>query len=164
MERLIQIALLSSLPLFGFGRTWDVTPKGFLHSIRQAVIQASAGDTILVEPGIYLEKDLLIDKPLYVKGIGQPVLDGEHTYEIVAIKSDNVTFEGFRLRHSGYSGWNDIAAVRLYGVKNVCVRNSNLEDTFFGIFCQNTDNCSIENNTLSSHADTEVQDRKSTRL
>jgi nitrous oxidase accessory protein len=157
MERIVQIALILSLPLTGLARTWKVTPKGALSSIRQAVVQASAGDTILVAAGVYREKDLVIDKPLCVTGIGQPVLDGEHTYEIVSIKSDNVTLEGFKLCHSGYSGWSDIAAIRLYGVKNVSVCNNILEDTFFGIFCQNADNCRVENNTLSSHADNEIQ-------
>jgi nitrous oxidase accessory protein len=157
MERIIQITLLSFLPLLGFGRSWEVRPNGPIRSIRQAIVLASPGDSIFVQQGVYLEKDLQIDKPLFIKGTGQPILDGEHQYEIVSVKSDNVTFEGFRLRHSGYSGWNDIAAIRLYGVKNVCIRGNTLEDTFFGIFSQNADNCLIEGNILSSHADNEIQ-------
>jgi nitrous oxidase accessory protein len=151
MERTIQITILALLPLIGFGHTWEVSMNGTVSSIRQAVVRASPGDTILVEPGIYLEKGLLIDKALVLRGIGQPVLDGQGKYEIVSIKSDNVTLEGFCIRHSGYSGWKDIAAVRLYGVKNAHILGNILEDTFFGIYSQNTDNCSIEGNILSSN-------------
>jgi nitrous oxidase accessory protein len=35
-------------------------------------------------------------------------------------------------------------------VKNVVIRNNTLEDTFFGILCQNAEDCTIEGNTLRS--------------
>lgn len=150
MERNIALLIMILFPAAGFARAWTVYPTGIAGVIRQAVIHAAPYDTIYVQKGVYTEKGLIIDKPVVLAGINGPILDGERTYEIVAITSDRVTIQGFILRHSGYSGWKDIAAIRLYGVKNTVIRNNTLEDTFFGILGQNAEDCTIEGNTLRS--------------
>jgi nitrous oxidase accessory protein len=146
-------------------KTWQVRKPGPLSSVKEAVRLASAGDTILVYPGLYQEKGLTIDKLLYLKGMvgggvngaganGEhgPVLDGEGKFEIVVIKSSGVVFEGFTIRHSGYSSWIDIAGIRLVEVKRVTVRNNFLDDTFFGLYCQNSDSCLLTGNRMESRA------------
>ena len=149
--------LLLSVALGSSGRTLTVRPGGTLSSVAQAIHSATAGDTVLVFPGVYNEKGLVIDKPILLKGVGRPVLDGEHRYEIITIRSNGVTVEGFVIRHSGYSGWNDLAGIRLAEVKQVIIRNNELDDTFFGLYCQNSDSCVLENNVLHSRADSSVQ-------
>jgi nitrous oxidase accessory protein len=126
-------------------------------SVTEAVRRAAAGDTVLVYPGIYYEKGLAIDKPLYLQGIGRPVLDGEHRYEVLVIRCSRVTVDGFVVRHSGYSDWNDLAGIRLAAVRHVAVKNCRLEDTFFGLYCQNSDSCVLENNVLESRSDSSRQ-------
>ena len=121
------------LPVLVLAKTWRVDKQGAIRSIQSAVHRAAAGDTIVVEKGIYLEKGLLINKPLYLKGMNMPVLDGESKYEIISVKADRVTIEGFRLKRSGFSGWNDIAGIKIYDAKYVVIRSNNLENTFFGI-------------------------------
>ena len=73
------------------------------NKIQDAIHAAKNGDSILVEAGIYREKNLLIDKPVFLAGIGHPVLDGEHQFEIISVKADSVTIRGFKLVHSGVS-------------------------------------------------------------
>jgi nitrous oxidase accessory protein len=133
-------------------KTWKVTKQGPLSSIQQAVTRAAAGDTIVVEAGVYREKTITINKPLYLKGIGYPVLDGERKYEIIAIRSNDVVVEGFAVQHSGYSSYNDLAAIRIYNARNVIIRNNRLDDTFFGIYSQHTTSCAITGNRLRSNA------------
>jgi len=158
MGRSLQIVLLLLLlPALVLAKTWRVGMDGPFRSIQLAVNRALPGDTILVEKGIYWEKGLVIGKPVCVQGIGMPVLDGEHKYEIVSIKSDRVTLEGFDLRNSGFSGWNDIAGIKIYDAKNVVIRSNRLENTFFGIYCQNAVHCTIINNTLHSNAADEIE-------
>lgn len=149
--------MLLLVPVLVFSKTWRVSRQGPDASIQSAINQAAAGDTILVEKGVYLEKGLLIGKPLFLKGLNMPVLDGEHKYEIVSIKSDGVTLEGFDLRNSGVSGWNDIAGIKIYDAKNVVIRSNRLENTFFGIYCQNAAHCTIINNSLHSNAADEIE-------
>lgn len=152
MERIIPVTLLALLPVLCTAKTWQVRPAGPVSSIRQALLLAKPGDSIAVYAGVYLEKGLTIDKAVYLRGIGRPVLDGEGRYEIVNIKSNHVTFEGFLIRHSGYSGWNDIAGIRLAGVRQVVIRNNLFDDTYFGLYCQQADSCTLEYNCLQSRA------------
>lgn len=125
-------------------------------ALQSALDNARPGDTVLVQAGVYKLPTITISKPLCVKGIGYPVLDGQKKYEIIAIKSNNVTVEGFVLQHSGYSSYNDIAAIRIYNSRGVTVRNNRLYDTFFGIFCQHATACTISGNQLRSNAVDEI--------
>jgi nitrous oxidase accessory protein len=157
MGRAFKIIMLFMFPVLASAHTWRVSETGPLRSIQQAVNQAAAGDTLLVEKGTYQEKSLLINKTLFLKGLNFPILDGEHKYEIIVVKADGVVIEGFLLRYSGFSGWNDIAGIRICNAKNVTIRNNMLEFTFFGIYCQNANHCFITGNYLRADAADEVQ-------
>jgi nitrous oxidase accessory protein len=159
MERtlinIIRICLFACFSLAVFNshaRTWKVSPNGTLRSIQQTINQAMAGDTILVSKGWYREQTITVNKKLYLRGIDFPVLDGERKYEVLAIKASGVVVEGFDIRHSGYSSFNDIAALRMYNVRNVHIRGNKFYDTFFGIYSQHSVNCTISNNQLQSNA------------
>jgi nitrous oxidase accessory protein len=157
MGRSLQIiAVFLLLPVLLSAKTWRVGSRA-LPTIREALNLAAPGDTVLVESGTYKEKNLLISKPVYLKGIGTPVLDGEGQYEIISVKSDGVTIEGFLLRNSGFSSWNDIAGIKIYNARRVTIRSNRLENTYFGIFSLNSVNCSIINNQLQSNAIDDIQ-------
>ena len=135
--------------------TWRVSLQGPLRSVQQAIRQAKPGDTIEVMKGIYYEKNLVVDKPVYLKGINYPVLDGEHTWEIITVKASRVTIEGFRIQHSGHSSLQDIAGIKISNAQQVTVRNNQLDDNYFGVFCESALQCRIINNTLRSYAEAE---------
>lgn len=126
-------------------------------SIAAAISNAVAGDTILVEAGLYHEKNLVISKMLVLKGIGQPVLDGEHTYEVVSIKANGVVIDGFTVRNSGSSSIEDLGGIKLYQCRDVVIQNNILENNFFGIYSLQGTHCLIQNNKLRSDAKEELQ-------
>ncbi|WP_072366128.1 nitrous oxide reductase family maturation protein NosD [Chitinophaga sancti] len=152
MERAISIILMWLLPLQAWAGVWTVK-----SSVKATLQQAKAGDTVIVPAGVYYEKGLVIDKAIYLKGVGKPVLDGESKYEVVLILSNHVTLEGFVIRHSGFSDWKDLAGIKLGNVRHVTIKNNVLEETFFGIYCQQSDSCVITGNTLKSNANQRVQ-------
>lgn len=127
------------------------------RSIQLAINESQNGDTVLVEPGIYKEKDIAINKSIVLIGNHYPVLDGEHTYEIISVKAKNVTVKGFKLIHSGISSFTDIAGIKIYSVTSVVIIDNILEDTFFGIYLQKATNCLIENNNLTAYANSDQQ-------
>jgi nitrous oxidase accessory protein len=137
--------------------TYHVGKKFGTQTIQQTINQASDGDTILIEPGIYHEKNLLVNKSIVLKGIDFPVLDGESKYEIISIKSSYVTIDGFKVIHSGSGTLEDPAGIKIYDSHNVTIINNKLHDTFFGIYTQYGKNCIIKNNTLQSYAVAEQQ-------
>lgn len=126
-------------------------------SIQQALALAVNGDTILVNAGVYKEGNFVINSSIVFKGINNPVLEGENKYEIISIKSNNVTVDGFTLLHAGRSEIKDIAGIKIYNVHNVTIINNILDDTNFGIYTQYGSKCTIKNNKLISYGTEELQ-------
>src|SRR5215210_7698398 len=140
-----------------YAATFTVGKQKNFSSIRQALQHCKNGDTILVERGLYKEQNLVIDKSIVLKGLQRPVLDGEHKYEIISVKADNVVVDGFHLQHSGRSGVDDIAGLKIYNARNVVISNNSLEDTFWGIYTLYGVNCTIINNRLKAFGNSELQ-------
>ena len=156
MKRFITIFFISIS--FGLSaNTIHVGKNRFYSTVTAGINAAVAGDTVLVDAGYYKEKNLLINKTIFLHGINYPVLDGERKYEIISIKKNGVVVEGFKITHSGISSLEDLSGIKIYDSKNVVIKNNILEDTFFGIYTQNGSNCTVENNTLTASKTEEQQ-------
>ena len=129
-----------------------------IKNIREAIAKTAYDDTIWVEQGIYHEGNLVIDHAVVLIGKGFPVIDGEHKFENISVKADNVVVDGFRIINSGISSIVDYAGIKIYNRRNVVIRNNRVEDCFFGIYTQYGINCVIKNNTLIAH---QVQEQQS---
>ncbi|HEX2684564.1 MAG TPA: NosD domain-containing protein, partial [Ferruginibacter sp.] len=152
--------LISACLLSGFysdARTIPVGKQHAVKAIQQALAMAADGDSIVVDAGHYHEKNLLINKKIALIGRGQPILDGDRQYEIISIKANGVTVEGFKIIHSGVSSIEDFAGIKIYNGRDVIIRNNVLDDTFFGIYSQYSVNCTIEKNTLTAYGKEEQQ-------
>jgi nitrous oxidase accessory protein len=126
-----------------------------LPGIRQAIARAAEGDTVDVHPGRYREGNILIDKRIVLRGLGNPVLDGEQKWEVISVKADGAVVEGFRIVNSGRSGIEDLAGVRLYSTRNAVIRNNVLDSNSFGIYVQQGSSCTIEGNHIKAYGTTE---------
>ena len=119
--------------------------------------KALSGDTIIFKSGHYSINNLLVLKPLVLKGENYPVLDGGGKNQIISIASDNVTIDGFKLVNSGFSDMNEISAIRIQNARNITVTNNILENIFFGVYCLNASHCQIINNKIKSFSERELQ-------
>jgi len=155
--RLIFIPILC---LFGYfsaiGKTIPVSPGTKITTIKSALILAENGDSILVSKGVYKEQNIIIDKSIFLIGTGRPVLDGEDKYEIITIKANFVIIDGFNFVHAGKSSYMDLAALKIIDAKDVLIKNNSFENSFFGIYCQQTTRTIIYKNTLYSNAKDEI--------
>ena len=157
MKTFLMVVVLLQLAIFLSANTIRVGRKQTCNTITKAISIAKVQDTILVEKGIYHEKNLIIDKEVVLKGIDYPILEGEYIYEIISIKADNVTIDGFKLQHSGQSSIIDFAGIKIYNRRNDNIINNILDDNFFGIYSQNGINCQIKNNIITAHQNEEQQ-------
>lgn len=121
------------------------------------MLLAADGDTILVSRGHYHEQNILVNKSIALIGINHPVLDGDNKFEIISIKANAVTVEGFKLINSGVSSIEDFAGIKVYNGRDAVIRNNILENTFFGIYIQYGINCLIENNNLTAYSKVEQE-------
>jgi nitrous oxidase accessory protein len=150
----------SILVTFAFGassKTIIVGKSQKVTSIKKALQLSQTNDTVLVEPGMYREGNLTINKSLVLKGINYPVLDGEKKFEIISIKANNVTVSGFKIQRSGRAAIDDVAGIKIYNAKNVLVINNILDDNNFGIYTQNGRSCTIKNNIIKAYGTEELQ-------
>lgn len=153
------ILMILSLVLFSVivqAKRWEVDPqKG--GKIQETINKASDGDSIIVLPGVYKEQTIKVTKRISLIGKDFPILDGENKYEILLVEADDVLIEGLHLRNGGSSGYLDLAAIKLFVRRNVTIRNNKVENTFFALHIQRSNNCLIENNIIYSNAKTEAQ-------
>jgi len=156
-RRISTIILLFSLHFSGFAKTLNIGSIHRIKTIKDAIKLAYPGDTLLVEPGIYYEKNLIINKRLTLIGKKFPVITGEKRYEVVSIKANFVSFSGFKVKHSGFGTMNDPAGIKIYDSNDVSIFGNIIEDNFFGIYLQYTTNCKIFNNRIRSHGTQEQE-------
>lgn len=157
MNRLISILPLLFLVFVVQAGTIRVGIHESVKTISEAIRSARAGDTVVVEKGIYHEHNLVIGKAITLVGKDYPILDGDHRYEIISVRSNSVVIDGFKLIHSGVSSLLDIAGIKIYDSRDVIIRNNILDDTFFGIYAQSVVSCTIINNRMNAYATQEQQ-------
>jgi len=155
--RLILLIILS-FPILnpGFGKTIRVSPGTSVSTIKAAMRLASNGDSILVSKGVYKEQNIVIEKSVFLIGIERPVLDGENKYEILTVKANFVIIDGFDFMHAGKSSYMDLAALKVIDASDVLIKNNYFENSFFGIYCQQSTRTVIYKNTLRSNAKDEI--------
>jgi nitrous oxidase accessory protein len=127
---------------------FNIRVPGDVRTLHEALKKANPYDTILVDGGTYAEGNLLIDKPLVLLGVNNPVIDGKFKVETISIKSSHVTVQGFRIINTGYSSMDDMAAISVNTARHVHITNNILENTFFGIHFTNSTHCLVANNNI----------------
>jgi len=74
-------ALAAILPLFaadiGRAQTITVSPVGPIRTLTAAIQSAPRHGRIVVMPGVYAERTIVVSKPVEIIGEGWPVLDGK---------------------------------------------------------------------------------------
>ena len=121
--------------------------SGADRSLSKVIAAAKEGDTILVEPGLY-EGNLVIDKPLTLKGKGRPVIRGEGKGSVVTVLAGPTVIEGFLIEHSGGGLEAEDSGVLLRSSGNRIVDNE-LRDVLYGIYFFGADHNQVSGNVIS---------------
>lgn len=128
-----------------------VSPDGPIYSIKEAIESAVDGDLILVEQGTYFESGIIITKQLTLKGMNNPVVDGDGEGTIFIVRADSVTISGFSIQNTGRSFIRDHAAILIENSSDFVIENNHLDNVFFGIYLAETNRGLIDNNTIESY-------------
>ena len=119
----ILFGLLFFLSFSIYGKTITICNECSLNTIKKAILNSEANDTIVVKKGTYKEYNIVVNKPLTIIGEDYPVIDGELKGEIFTIIADNVTLDGLIIINVGTSYTEDYAAVRVIKSKNFLIQN-----------------------------------------
>ena len=130
-------------------RTWTVGGDGAdFPLIAPAIAAASAGDVIRVRGGVYRE-DLILDRPLALRGEGHPSLFGTGLGSVVIITAPGCELSGFTIEGSGRGETNEMdAAVQVRSNGNRIVDN-HIRRVFYGVV--------VADATRNEIADNEIQ-------
>jgi len=119
-------------------------------TIKEALQQATSGDTIIISKGIYKEGNIVINKPICIIGEDYPIIDAEFKTEVISVKSSNVVIKYLQIQNSGRSAMVDEAAIKVYDEKNILIEGNKLINNFFGVHLQYASHCIVKNNFIKA--------------
>ncbi len=150
--------IMTALPILGIGidptstQTRDniitVGPEGDYQSIREAVENASEGDTIKVSYGTY-EETIVVNKTLTITADGEqrPVLKSSKTG--LYITADDVMVSGFRFENQPGSS-RQINGIASFDNRDLLIKNCEFH-CIIGIYLQNVTTTVIKDNKFASN-------------
>jgi nitrous oxidase accessory protein len=147
--RLVMLLLYLS-PLALCAATWTVQPG---QAIQPAIERAAAGDVVEVQRGQYIG-NLVIAKPLTLRGIERPTISGGLQGDTIRVQSPDVTIEGLIVRDSGDSLLAQNAGIYVTpGSHRATVRRNDLVYNLFGLWIEKANDVRIENNLIVGKRD-----------
>lgn len=150
--RLIFVLISLFISTISIAKTIEVCSSCKHQTIKSAIKVADSADVILVKPGIYKEVDIVIDKPITLKGEKGAVIDGENKGEIIAVEADYVTVDGFEIKNVGTSHLRDYAAVRIKQKTYFTIQNLTIHKPFFAIYLEKANHGIVRNNKVYGDA------------
>lgn len=152
MHLVRNFAILGLLLCCAQGQTAEHTVTSG-QSIAEAIQKAAAGDTVLVAHGRY-PTHLIIAKPLHLKGLNKPTLDGGNTGDVIRIKSPDVVIEGFIISNSGADLTAQNAGIYLEpGSDRAIIRNNTINYTLFGLWIEKVKDIQVIGNNITGMRD-----------
>ena len=132
-------------------RTIDVYP-GAGAPVAAALARAQPSDTLFLHRGLYREPTIMVRQAVTIRGEEGTVLDGEGQRAIVIVFASHVTVEGLTLRHTGFSGIDDRAALRFVDARDCHIIANRIERAFFGIYLSRVTGCEVRDNVITGTA------------
>jgi nitrous oxidase accessory protein len=142
-----RVLVLLALALAGgaWAATWPVRAG---EAIQPVLDRAAPGDVIELQPGRHTG-NLVVAKPLTLRGLGKPTLSGGMQGDTIRVKSPDVTIEGLIVRDSGDSLLAQNAGIYLTpGSHRAVVRRNDLVYNLFGLWIEKANDVRIEDNII----------------
>ena len=104
-----------------------------------------------IAPGVF-RGDLVVKRPVALRGTGGAVLEGTGRSSVVTIESDDVTVENLLLRHSGRRNTTEDAGVKAKGDR-IRIADVRVEDALFGVSLAMCHHCIVERVAVQGFGD-----------
>lgn len=124
-----------------------VGQNGAWQDLQAALDVAPEGAIVEVAGGTYTGH-IEITKPLTLRGINWPVIDGLNQGSIISITAPDVTISGFIIRNSGSSLDEENAGIESQAPRTR-IENNHFENILFGVYLREAHGSIIRNNTFT---------------
>jgi nitrous oxidase accessory protein len=129
------------------GRLEGRPPPGETSPLQALVDAAAPGAVLALPPGTW-RGDLLVDRPVTLRGDGRVRLVGSGRGSVVRIRADGVTVEGLEVDGAGGGDLGrDASGVHVSG-RGVTVRRCRIENALFGVYLYAADDARVEGNVI----------------
>ncbi len=125
--------------------------------IAAALARAQFADTIVLHRGVYREPTIMVRQSVTIRGAPGAVVDGEGQRALFIVYAPAVTIQQLTLRHTGFSGIDDRAAIRFVDTRDCRVLANRIEQAFFGIYLARVTRCEVRDNVISGVAAGEME-------
>lgn len=157
LRQIIFLCVILVIAQVSAAQTITVSPNGSITTLAEAVEVADSNSVIQLEEGHYAERNITIDKPLTIEGVGEAVLDAEGEGFVLIVRADNVIIRNIEVRNSGISFMDDNAGILFDEVKGGMIENVKLTDNYFGIYLSQTSDTIVRNNIITASGRRETQ-------
>ena len=155
MAELIKNVFLISVFLQYFNtlsaRQIEVGENQFCKTISSALSMAKAGDEIIVNAGVYHEKNIEVKTRVTITGKNSPVVDAQEGGQIFLITHDSVKITGLTIQNTGQSAMNDYAGIRTQEANFVVLDKNVFLNCCYGIFLAGSNDCTVSNNVFKGN-------------
>ena len=135
---------------------WTVAPG---ESIAASIRRAKAGDTILIKRARY-EENLVIDKPLTLRGIERPTIAGGLKGDVIRVVSPDVVLDGLIVTDSGDDLEKQNAGIYIQpGAHRAKVLNCVIAYSLFGLWIEKANNVEVRGNNITGKRDYQSSQR-----
>lgn len=123
------------------------------NTLVRAIENASSGDRLLLESGIY-NGGVTLSKSVSIIGNGNSIVKGNQVGSVIRVDVPDVTISGLMLSGSGSEHQTIDSGVQLTKkASNAIVRNNYLEGNLYGIDVHGAENALVEGNTIIGRQD-----------
>ena len=125
-----------------------VLPASAAEDLQGLIDDAAPGSVLVLPAGVY-DGNVVIDKPLELRGEGWPTIDGHGTGNVIEIDAPDVTVSGLKIVNTGLSLDQENAGVSV-NAERVTVTNNRFEDVLFGIYLRRSDDSYVADNMIGA--------------
>jgi nitrous oxidase accessory protein len=119
------------------------------EAIQPVLDRAAAGDVVEVHRGHYAG-NLRIERPLTLRGIDRPTLDGQSRGDTIRVTAPDVRIEGLIVRDSGTSLVEQNAGIYVQpGAHRAVVARCELTHNLFGLWIEKANGVRVEHNVIT---------------
>ena len=133
-----------------FGLMVFISIVAYANALQSVIDKAAPGSILELPAGKYVG-NIVINKPLTIKGDHRrSIIQGEHDGTVISIVSSDVILQGLHVRGSGEMHQNLDAAIKAHNVQYVTIDDCLIDDSLFGIDFQETHKSKIIGNEIHS--------------
>lgn len=118
----------------------------------QELIDQTPADGVLELENKQYEGNIVIDKPLTLKGHEQTLIKGDKTGNVVELRSEGIVLDTLKIEGSGMSrsSEEEYSGVRVMANDNT-LQNITISDSYHGIYLNKTQNTTIKDSHVIGH-------------